>query len=162
WTSQDPLGFAAGDTNLYRYVKNAPTDATDPGGLDRYYIRYHSYHIAFGIDLWAFENWRWVHKGQRTFHYSPVTEQDVEWYWTIPALINGSIGALTCSRAQITVEKGIPADRPANRFRSTPAQDLDALRKIVAKSKEFLLYNIVAYNCISFAVEALGYGLDSK
>lgn len=29
----DPLGFAAGDTNLYRYVGNSPTDASDPTGL---------------------------------------------------------------------------------------------------------------------------------
>jgi uncharacterized protein RhaS with RHS repeats len=29
----DPLGFAAGDTNLYRYVHNDPTDLTDPTGL---------------------------------------------------------------------------------------------------------------------------------
>ncbi len=28
-----PLGFDAGDANLYRYVRNAPTDATDPSGL---------------------------------------------------------------------------------------------------------------------------------
>jgi RHS repeat-associated protein len=34
WTSQDPLGFAAGDGNLYRYVRNGPTDGTDPGGLE--------------------------------------------------------------------------------------------------------------------------------
>ena len=33
WTSQDPLGFAAGDADLYRYVGNAPTNATDPTGL---------------------------------------------------------------------------------------------------------------------------------
>ena len=32
--SQDPIGFTAGDTNLYRYVGNAPGDATDPSGLD--------------------------------------------------------------------------------------------------------------------------------
>ena len=32
--SQDPLGFDAGDSNLYRYVNNAPTDATDPSGLE--------------------------------------------------------------------------------------------------------------------------------
>ena len=32
WISQDPMGFAAGDSNLYRYVKNAPTDASDPSG----------------------------------------------------------------------------------------------------------------------------------
>jgi len=31
--SQDPLGFAAGDSNLYRYVNNEPTNATDPSGL---------------------------------------------------------------------------------------------------------------------------------
>ena len=30
--SQDPLGFAAGDGNLYRYVAGNPTTATDPSG----------------------------------------------------------------------------------------------------------------------------------
>jgi RHS repeat-associated protein len=34
WTSQDLLGFNAGDSNLYRYVQNNPTNATDPSGLD--------------------------------------------------------------------------------------------------------------------------------
>ena len=29
-----PLGFAAGDTNLYRYVRNDPTNHTDPSGLE--------------------------------------------------------------------------------------------------------------------------------
>jgi uncharacterized protein RhaS with RHS repeats len=33
WISQDPLRFDAGDSNLYRYVNNAPTDARDPSGL---------------------------------------------------------------------------------------------------------------------------------
>jgi RHS repeat-associated protein len=33
WTSQDPLGFAAADSNLYRYVGNSPTLAPDPSGL---------------------------------------------------------------------------------------------------------------------------------
>ena len=30
--SHDPLGFAAGDANLYRYCGNSPTNFTDPGG----------------------------------------------------------------------------------------------------------------------------------
>ncbi len=34
WTSQDPLGFAAGDANLYRYAFNSPTDLTDGSGED--------------------------------------------------------------------------------------------------------------------------------
>jgi uncharacterized protein RhaS with RHS repeats len=33
WLSEDPIGFSAGDHNLYRYVANAATNATDPSGL---------------------------------------------------------------------------------------------------------------------------------
>jgi RHS repeat-associated protein len=33
WLSQDPISFAAGDANLYRYVGNQPTNAVDPSGL---------------------------------------------------------------------------------------------------------------------------------
>jgi RHS repeat-associated protein len=34
FTEQDPSGFSAGDTNLYRYVGNSPANYTDPSGLD--------------------------------------------------------------------------------------------------------------------------------
>ncbi len=33
WLSQDPIGFSGRDANLYRYVGNSPTNATDPSGL---------------------------------------------------------------------------------------------------------------------------------
>jgi RHS repeat-associated protein len=36
WIAEDPLGFAAGDTNVNRYVGNGPTIATDPSGLQEY------------------------------------------------------------------------------------------------------------------------------
>jgi len=32
WESQDPLGFGAGDSNLYRYVRNGPNNNADPSG----------------------------------------------------------------------------------------------------------------------------------
>jgi RHS repeat-associated protein len=38
WLSQDPLGFDAGDSNLYRYVSNQPVGATDPTGQDIYFL----------------------------------------------------------------------------------------------------------------------------
>jgi RHS repeat-associated protein len=33
WLSDDPIGFAAGDADLYRYVGNDPANYTDPSGL---------------------------------------------------------------------------------------------------------------------------------
>ena len=33
WISQDPMGFDAGDSNLYRYSNNTPSNNTDPSGL---------------------------------------------------------------------------------------------------------------------------------
>ncbi|MBI3465587.1 MAG: RHS repeat-associated core domain-containing protein, partial [Planctomycetes bacterium] len=33
WLSEDPIGFSAGDPNLYRYVRNNPENSADPSGL---------------------------------------------------------------------------------------------------------------------------------
>ena len=33
WSTQDPIGFKAGDYNLYRYVNNRFVNVTDPSGL---------------------------------------------------------------------------------------------------------------------------------
>jgi RHS repeat-associated protein len=33
WTTNDPIGFQAGDVNLYRSVGNSPTNYSDPSGL---------------------------------------------------------------------------------------------------------------------------------
>ena len=33
FVSEDPIGFSAGDANIYRYVGNSPTNYTDPSGL---------------------------------------------------------------------------------------------------------------------------------
>ncbi len=35
WLQDDPIGFEAGDANLYRFVGNSPTDYTDPSGLQK-------------------------------------------------------------------------------------------------------------------------------
>jgi RHS repeat-associated protein len=40
WLSEDPIGFNAGDANLYRYVGNGPVNARDPSGLWRWWDDY--------------------------------------------------------------------------------------------------------------------------
>jgi RHS repeat-associated protein len=36
FVSEDPIGLAGGDANLYAYAKNTPVNHTDPSGLDTY------------------------------------------------------------------------------------------------------------------------------
>ncbi|MDR1485481.1 MAG: hypothetical protein LBT09_11740, partial [Planctomycetaceae bacterium] len=58
WISQDPIGFNAGDVNLYRYVGNNPIDKIDPKGLEDWndswldYIYPSSWGAWFG-NLWG-------------------------------------------------------------------------------------------------------------
>jgi RHS repeat-associated protein len=46
--SEDPIGFAGGDVNLYGYVQNDPVNFIDPDGLDAIYINYDSYPVDTG------------------------------------------------------------------------------------------------------------------
>jgi RHS repeat-associated protein len=43
WTTQDPMGFGAGDANLYRYVGNDATNAVDPTGTIGVFIDGYAY-----------------------------------------------------------------------------------------------------------------------
>jgi RHS repeat-associated protein len=57
WTTQDPMGFAAGDANLYRYVGNTPTMLVDPSGLaEEDPLTQGPYGVVGRIALWWFSN----------------------------------------------------------------------------------------------------------
>jgi RHS repeat-associated protein len=49
--SQDPKGFAAGDTNLYRYVNNSPAAAADVDGMD-WLDSYAGWFPDLGVTQW--------------------------------------------------------------------------------------------------------------
>ncbi len=53
--SEDPAGFAGGDTNLYRYVGNSPTNATDPSGQVAPIVGVLVVVCGFGAVISAFE-----------------------------------------------------------------------------------------------------------
>ena len=50
FVSQDPLGFRAGDPNLYGYVNQDPISALDPLGLSGYFLRFFV-DIGAGIEV---------------------------------------------------------------------------------------------------------------
>jgi RHS repeat-associated protein len=64
FTQQDPTGFVGGDTNLYRYVQNEPTIATDPTGT--YSVIINSLTLGYPYP------WQWI-------------KANVTWTWYPPA-----------------------------------------------------------------------------
>jgi RHS repeat-associated protein len=81
WISEDPIGFAAGDANLSRYVGNGPIRSVDPTGLRVVKGRYTGINVKVGegsvrdgsADYWAYFP-------KYTFQYVPDTwKGDAEW-----------------------------------------------------------------------------------
>jgi RHS repeat-associated protein len=52
WISEDPIGFAAGDMNLYRYVENSTLDFVDPEGLNRWCMSAWGLHSFILVEIW--------------------------------------------------------------------------------------------------------------
>jgi RHS repeat-associated protein len=76
FVSVDPMGFGAGDTNLYRYVGNNSTNATDPSGM-------WSLQKAWNGAQQAWNNG--VRNVQQTFNNTTQTVQDLAYNGLVSA-----------------------------------------------------------------------------
>jgi len=86
----DPLGFAAGDANLYRVEAGAPTEATDPTGLE-------------GAGFWGTLGFAVTNPWQTTKIVVGSVFGDI--YQGGKALVTGEAGAALGDRAMAIVEK---------------------------------------------------------
>jgi RHS repeat-associated protein len=93
WISQDPLGFGAGDSNLYRYVRNRSVNTADPSGLDSIEFRADGAH-------WVSDNGKdSMYLGRAYTYRVPVIDSvwdetivfKDEWNWKKTTEINYSI-----------------------------------------------------------------------
>jgi RHS repeat-associated protein len=55
--SVDPMGFGAGDTNLYRYVGNSSTNANDPSGEFWNFVGGAAIGAVLDVGFQVYENW---------------------------------------------------------------------------------------------------------
>ncbi|MFO0011411.1 MAG: RHS repeat-associated core domain-containing protein, partial [Planctomycetota bacterium] len=83
WISQDPIGFAGGDANLYRYVGNHGTYATDPSGniivwvdgIDTDKNNTHAASVADALREYAIKN-RLAEQGFLYFDFPQAVRKD--------------------------------------------------------------------------------------
>jgi len=67
WLSEDPIGFAGGDANLYRYCGNSPAKRSDPFGLAAIYEGYSG---SYSVGPFSFsQSVGFVHIGQDWWTY---------------------------------------------------------------------------------------------
>jgi RHS repeat-associated protein len=69
FVSQDPIGFAAGDSNVRRYVANSPSDSIDPSGLDRWIV-WQTVHAFIVVEVWSADGSKVI--GYKQLHFDII------------------------------------------------------------------------------------------
>jgi RHS repeat-associated protein len=158
--SQDPIGFAAGDMNLYRYVGNSTPNFTDPTGLDRYITQFdvwgiggtgsylENLHVGVAVDTWECRAGQWIKTGVVTYDF----QIDPSFLY-----VDGLLG-LVYYYGQITPSPGLNLLDPI-RFPSSPCEDIEMKRQIEEQMKHPPGYNVVFYNCVIWSTEVWQIGL---
>ncbi len=77
WISEDPIGFAAGDANVGRYVKNSPCASVDPSGL--WVLPWHPGASWNPTDTWNL----WVHGEDPNGQPDRGFDQPEPWHYGI-------------------------------------------------------------------------------
>jgi RHS repeat-associated protein len=99
--SEDPSGFKAGDSDLYRYVRNIPTSAIDPTGLR-----------ANGLIGFAFDELRWIYAEGYVYAYLLVWADTSFDIWVIDDTWNRQ----DCSKDAVNHINAIYGDNPWQRW----------------------------------------------
>ncbi|MBX9680524.1 MAG: RHS repeat-associated core domain-containing protein, partial [Gemmataceae bacterium] len=157
WTSQDPLGFDAGDANLYRYVKNQSVSFADPSGLDRYFVMDFPGHAFLLVDNWSFIDGRWRKNGYWRYDFSAFLPDKGffanAWNAALASTVSAT-GVITESYLTSTDEVGEKMFSQKN----TPAQDRELIREIRAEVNAPARYHGLFFNCHTWAQHRMWFG----
>jgi RHS repeat-associated protein len=139
WVTQDPLGLKP-DSNPRRFVNNAPTDGTDPSGLERIALEGKDVYWVVQHDglLWSTDD-RWIYLGQyaslkvqlskqfggRTVDYSDLYNL-ARYYWRDYADMSGKprsvqVGLVGAALERVVEHRGNPITTPSAAYQVTSA-----------------------------------------
>ena len=88
--SEDPIGFAGGDVNLFGYVKNKPVNHRDPIGLDDADIAFRETEEYKELERQGKEFWKSVRDLPKKPECGPAEYPILE--WLVPDSVGGSWG----------------------------------------------------------------------
>ncbi len=147
------MGFAAGSSNLYRYVRNAPLLFRDSNGFDRYitYWPWGGVHVSFAVDIWVRNpdgTWRKV--GQRTFDFYP----DPTAYCCLNLLLASLYG-----KGKVESRPGLHVGPRPIVFESWPEEDIALLRYLEDQVNNPSFFSGAAHNCLFWSVNAINVGI---
>jgi RHS repeat-associated protein len=167
----DPTGFAAGDTNLYRLEGNDPSDSTDVFGTDRYVVGGAASgnpfsHSTLVVDKWEKKNNMWVRTGYIEYQQGPARGGScassfgsgwVNSLGTLSGIVGVGAGQVPITKSE---SKEFPSDKTKKTIASTPQQDAKLVKELDKEVGNNAWFNAFFNNCHLFTNRRKNIGID--
>jgi RHS repeat-associated protein len=150
----DPLGFAAGQDNLYQYVGDDPCNDTDPFGRDVYVVTGASgnilnrqFHQDIVVDTWEKRSGKWVKTGQAHYTFAAA--------YPLPRISSTWLGksSITCTVLTGKVYKYTPSrtGTVSKTLKTTPQFDQKFEETLDESIRMTGGYSLLRHNCRTFS-----------
>jgi len=167
FVSQDPMGFTAGDDNLYRYCGNAPTDTTDPSGEDICLMQGNAsgnlandtFHRQIRVDTWQMRYDRaekkmcWKRTGSKSYSFGvdlsegekhfPSSKKWLGWQLDVEA----PAGEYGGGKIYVAHDVGVAVET----HKTTPEQDVKWKRYMDTWVDHEDRYQLLQFDCMVFS-----------
>ena len=159
WMSEDPIAFSGGDPDLYRYVGNDATNATDPTGMDRYVIGGKcdgdpTEHSRLAVDLWEKKDGVWVNVGIATYELGGRDGSSTGWSFGIEGVWNfwcatglGVTGVPVTKTDGLHLKNSFGNTKAYDTITSGHEADIELFESLEADAARLHLFNGAVNNC---------------
>jgi RHS repeat-associated protein len=136
WLTQDPMGFSAGDKNLYRYASNQTTAFVDPTGLEDYRGAFQD-KVPWMPNDWAVHHTKQQRLRERYLSENGINVDDPKYLRGIPTEFHSDISASQTKWRNVKMkEMGLDPTNPKHVqkfWKTVPLSDVEAFEKKLEK-----------------------------